>query len=116
MAAEFSCNQNGDCKEASKSELTEELGEVLNNDNADTKETEEVQPAEHDCEICDFVSNKESGVRIHMLKKHVTCNPQTCTFYFPANMLLCLDNNNVIMHNVSVRPFQLIQMVIVFHT
>ena len=72
MAAEFSCNQNGDCKEASKSELTEELGEVLNNDNADTKETEVVQPAEHDCEICDFVSNKESGVRIHMLKKHVT--------------------------------------------
>ena len=42
------------------------------NDNADTKETEVVQPAEHDCEICDFVSNKESGVRIHMLKKHVT--------------------------------------------
>ena len=29
MAAEISCNQNGDCKDASKSELTE----VPNNDN-----------------------------------------------------------------------------------
>ena len=72
LAAEVSCNQNDDCKEASKSELTEEVSEVPKDDNADTKETEEVQPAEYICEICDFVTNKDSGVRIHMSKKHVT--------------------------------------------
>ena len=34
MAAKVSCNQNEDCKEASKSELTEEVSEVPKDDNA----------------------------------------------------------------------------------
>ena len=44
--------------------------EVIVDSNEDNDDTEEVTATIYICKICNFVSNKESGLNIHMSKKH----------------------------------------------
>ena len=71
LAAEVPSNKNdNETEKVSESIQTEEVSNVAEDCNKDNTEAEEVKTAVFNCEICDFNSNKESGLRIHMSKKH----------------------------------------------
>ena len=59
-----------DAVKASEDQITEEVSgnsEVVNND---SNKTEEDEANVYNCELCDFISNKKSGLNIHMSRKH----------------------------------------------
>ena len=39
-------------------------------EDSEKKETEQVSNSEHECELCDFSSNRKSGLSVHMARKH----------------------------------------------
>ena len=49
-----------------------EATEKVTNDEQETAEDSEAQATSYKCELCDFQSNRESGLRIHMGRKHKT--------------------------------------------
>ena len=69
LAAENSSRES-DAEKASEAQISEEVNENLEDVNNGSNETEEVNTDVYKCELCDFVSNKKSGLNIHMSRKH----------------------------------------------
>ena len=59
---------DGQAEKAQESLVPEE---VIAGSNEDNDDTADVTATVYNCEICDFVRKKESGLNIHMSKKHL---------------------------------------------
>ena len=67
-AERLAARESNDQAEKSQESLVTE--EVIADSNEDNDDTADVTATVYNCEICDFVSKKESGLIIHMSKKH----------------------------------------------
>ena len=70
LAEEVTRKENDAQAERAQKDSTEEVCDISDHSNVNKNDDEEAAASAFKCEICDFETKKESGLRIHMSKNH----------------------------------------------